>query len=215
MSIENIISVVIIVLAAGLAIGLRIYTLKKNNKKITFNDFINHYADNIINVLKDSVKTLMIKLDNFDSREAYEKAIIENTVESIRSNYESLGITLECIDSITNKEMTNIVYNLLHKNYKQVFADISIEIISNYSNLYDTETLFVDEPAPIEESEIIENEELDTIAEDVDNEYTEEAQFAIVTDDDIVKVNEDIIVNNVTEATESAPPKDDLDSHFE
>lgn len=140
MQIENIIAVGILVVGIAMILGIRLYKYKKDGK--TFDEFVNIYGDRIIEVLKDSIRILTIKPENYSTRDEFEKAIIENSLEYIKTNYQSLDIDIEWLGYlIDNDMMTDILYNFLHANYKEAFSILSDEIIKNNSNLIDTSAL--------------------------------------------------------------------------
>lgn len=141
MQIENIIAVCILILGIAIILGIRLYKFKKQGK--TLKDFIDLYGDKIIDVLKDSIKILTIKPESYDTKEDYEKAIIENSLEYIKTNYQSLDIDIGLLGFTIDNDLltTDILYEFLHANYKEVFSVLSDEIIKNNSSLIDTSAL--------------------------------------------------------------------------
>ena len=143
MQIENIIAVAVLVLAVGSVLGIRFYKLYKENKNVSFDDFIDLYGDKIVEVLKDSIKLLTIKPENFETKEQYEKAIIKDAVEYIKTNYGELNIDINLLGLvIDNDTLSNIVYQVLHNNYKEAFSILSNDVILHNINLYDTTALY-------------------------------------------------------------------------
>lgn len=140
MQIENVIAVGILVIGIAIILGIRLYKFKKQGK--TLKDFIDLYGDRVIEVLKDSIRILSIKPENYDTKEDYEKAIIENSLEYIKTNYQSLDIDVGLLGfTIDNDLLTDILYEFLHANYKEAFSVLSDEIIKNNSNLIDASAL--------------------------------------------------------------------------
>ena len=140
MQIENTIAVGILVIGIAIILGIRLYNFKKHGK--TLKDFIDLYGDKIIEVLKDSIRILTIKPENYDTREEYEKAIIENSLEYIKTNYRLLDIDVGLLGfTIDNGLLTEILYEFLHTNYKEAFSVLSDEIIKKNSNLIDASAL--------------------------------------------------------------------------
>ena len=141
MQTENIVAAVILIILVGVVIGVRFYKLRKEGK--TLEDFISMYGNCIIEALKDSIRILTLKIDNYKTKEEYEKAIIDATVVYIKTNYTTLGIDVGFLENaINNGLLTDIIYNIFNKNYKEAFSDISTEIINTHYDLYDTETLY-------------------------------------------------------------------------
>lgn len=141
MTFENFIALIII--AIFMVIGI---VIKMKQKKQDFGEFadmfIEMYGDAIIHCMKRCVEILAQKPENFASKEEYEKSIIENTIITIKANYIDMGIdTADLGFFIDNNTIIDVVYNILHKNYKEVFADLSEEIIKNNIELYDQEKL--------------------------------------------------------------------------
>lgn len=142
MQIENIIAVAVLILAVGSVLGIRFYKLRKENKNASFDDFIDLYGDKIVEVLKDSIKLLTIKPENFETKEQYEKAIIKDAAEYIKTNYGELNIDIKLLGLvIDNDTLSDIVYQVLHNNYKEAFSILGNDVILHNINLYDTTAL--------------------------------------------------------------------------
>lgn len=140
MQIENIIAVGIALVGIAIIHGIRLYKYKKEDK--SFGDFVDAYGDQIIEVLKDSIRILMIKPENFESKEDFEKAVIENSLEYIKTNYQALNVDIGFLGELIDNDMlTEVLYKVLHANYKEAFSILSDEIIKNNSNLIDTSAL--------------------------------------------------------------------------
>ena len=143
MTFENFIVLTIIIIFTIIGIVIKMKQKKQDSGEFfTIDNFIEMYGDVIINCMKDCVAILALKPEKFISREEYEKSIIENTIISIKANYAGMGIyTADLGFLIDNDILTDVIYNILHKNYKEVFADLSEEIIKNNMKLYDQEKL--------------------------------------------------------------------------
>lgn len=141
MTFENFIALIVIIIFIVIGIVIRMRQKKQDFGEFA-DTFIEMYGDIIINCMKDCVTILTLKPENFTSREEYEKSIIENTIISIKDNYIGMGIDAAHLGFfIDNGIIIDVVYNILHKNYKEVFADLSEEIIKNNIELYDQEKL--------------------------------------------------------------------------
>ena len=80
----NMIAVGVIFVFAAAIIGIRLY--KNRNEKFDMDTFIDTYGDNIIEALQDAILILKINMDEFDSRDEYEKAIIRTTINSLKES---------------------------------------------------------------------------------------------------------------------------------
>lgn len=142
MQTENVVGAVILVLAIAVILVIRLYTSYKDGKRFSLNEFIDLYGDEIVKVLKDSIRILSLKIDNYSSKEEYEKAIIETTVEYIKSNYMTLDVDIGILaDIIDSGDIADFVYSVLQKNYKEAFSELSKDIIEGHSELYNKKVL--------------------------------------------------------------------------
>lgn len=131
----------IVVVAVIAIIGIRLYKSHKSGKEVTFDEFIDMYGDQIIAVLKDVIVLLQINIDQFESREDYEKAIISTTIDKLKENAGELGIDTQILGLFDTKALTEIVYSVFSGNIVNIFSVLSGDAISQNSNMYEDEVV--------------------------------------------------------------------------
>lgn len=141
MSIPNIIAVGVLVAAVLAIIGVRIYTMRKNNVTITFDDFISMYSEQIIKVLQDVIVLLQINVDEFEDKETYEKTIISTTIDMLKENSAEFGIDAKLVNLFDTDNLTEIVYTIFNGNLVKVFSVIDADKIVAKSELYESEVV--------------------------------------------------------------------------
>lgn len=141
MSTPNIIAVGVLVAAVLAIIGVRIYTMRKNNVTITFDDFISMYSEQIIKVLQDVIVLLQINVDEFEDKETYEKTIISTTIDMLKENSAEFGIDAKLINLFDTDNLTEIVYTVFNGNLVKVFSVIDADKIVAKSELYESEVV--------------------------------------------------------------------------
>ena len=134
---ENVIATIIFfVLMVGI-IGLVVYKMKKTKPDITIEEFIETYYDNLIDVLKDSVKILSVEPSQYNDREEYLKAIINLAIEELNNNCEGFGIDNTLFELFNAEQLTNFLYDILTKNNISIFGDsVSANDANANSELY-------------------------------------------------------------------------------
>lgn len=141
-NIISIIGIIIFVLAVGIVGGIKIYQIyKKSGKKFNLKEFIDTYGDQIIAVLKDIVTFLKTSENEYSSKEEYEKAIIELTIEQIKQNYKEMGIDVSVLSLIDSETLSTIVYDILHGNAIDIFSVLDANYIAEHKSLYDEEVV--------------------------------------------------------------------------
>lgn len=141
-NIISIIGIIVFLLAVGIVGGIKIYQVyKKNDKKFNLKEFIDTYGDQIIAVLKDVVTFLKTSENEYSSKEEYEKAIIELTIEQVKQNYKEMGIDLKILTLIESETLATIVYDILHGNAIDIFSVLDAEYIVEHKKLYDKEVV--------------------------------------------------------------------------
>lgn len=141
MSTPNIIAVGVLVAAVLAIIGVRIYTMRKNNVTITFDEFISTYSEQIIKVLQDVIVLLQINVDEFEDKETYEKTIISTTIDMLKDNSAEFGIDAKLINLFDTDNLTEIVYTIFTGNLVKVFSVIDADKIVAKSELYESEVV--------------------------------------------------------------------------
>ena len=141
MSIPNIIAVGILVAAVLAIIGVRIYTMRKNNVNITFDEFISMYSEQITKVLQDVIVLLQINVEEFEDKETYEKTIISTTIDMLKENSAEFGIDAKLINLFDTDNLTEIVYTIFTGNLVKVFSVIDADKITAKPELYESEVV--------------------------------------------------------------------------
>ena len=137
----NIIAVIIFVGVIGIIAGISIYKAKKNNKDLTFEDFIAIYGDQIIAILQDVIVLLRIESEDFATREEYEKKIISTTIDKIKENGVEFGFDITIMEIIDTDFLTEAIHSILSKNAVEIFSILNYEEISEKSELYSEEVI--------------------------------------------------------------------------
>ena len=120
---ENVIATIIFfVLMVGI-IGLVVYKMKKTKPDITIEEFIEIYYDNLIDVLKDSVRIISVEPSQYNDREKYLKAIINLTIEALNNNCEEFGIDNTLFKLFNYEQLTDFLYDILTRNNIFIFGD--------------------------------------------------------------------------------------------
>lgn len=141
-NIISIIGIIAFILAVGIVGGIKIYQIyKKNGKKFNLKEFIDTYGDQIIAVLKDIVTFLKTSENEYSSKEEYEKAIIELTIEQIKQNYKEMGIDVSVLSLIDSNTLSTIIYDILHGNAIDIFSVLDANYIAEHKSLYDEEVV--------------------------------------------------------------------------
>lgn len=141
-NIISIIGIIVFILAVCIVGGIKIYQIyKKSGKKFNLKEFIDTYGDQIIAVLKDIVSFLKTSENEYSSKEEYEKAIIELTIEQIKQNYKEMGIDISVLSLIDSNTLTTIVYDILHGNAIDIFSVLDPNYITEHKSLYDEEVV--------------------------------------------------------------------------
>ena len=141
-NIISIIGIIVFILAVSIVGGIKIYQIyKRSGKKFNLKEFIDTYGDQIIAVLKDIVSFLKTSENEYSSKEEYEKAIIELTIEQIKQNYKEMGIDISVLSLIDSNTLTTIVYDILHGNAIDIFSVLDPNYITEHKSLYDEEVV--------------------------------------------------------------------------
>lgn len=210
---DNIIATIIFIAAIGGLIALVVYKLRKeNNSDVTIDDFLDIYGSNLFNVLQDVVSLLSINIDEFETKEEYERAIISTTIAKLEENCDEFGISSILLKTVDREVLTNILYDILYTNKVQIFfSTLPERIIKSKPELYDEEVIEAFENA---EPVIYEDEDTHTETQE-EPEHEEEAvveQEAAVADVSDDEKNEkveasDESVNEETDVAELTPRK--------
>lgn len=131
----NFIAIGVIFVFAAVIIGIRLY--QNRNKKITMDEFIDTYGDNIVKALQDAVRVLKIEMDDFNSREEYEKTIINTTILSLKNSASQFGIPDEIINLIDTDSLTSIIANCFNENKLNCIDVLGSKTIESHKDIID------------------------------------------------------------------------------
>ena len=141
----SIIAGIIIVVICAVIIGIRVY---RNRKTIVDMDsFIDLYGDNIIAILQDVIKVLKIDMASYATKEEYETALINATINALKENSVELGIPTEVVDLIDTDSLTTIIQKILNSRKVEAFSVLDSETIKKNESLLDKEVVYVLEEA--------------------------------------------------------------------
>ena len=152
----SIIAGIIIVVICAVIIGIRVY---RNRKTIVDMDsFIDLYGDNIIAILQDVIKVLKIDMASYATKEEYETALINATINALKENSVELGIPTEVVDLIDTDSLTTIIQKILNSHKVEAYSVLDSETIKKNESLLDKEVVYVLEEAVEENTDNSETE---------------------------------------------------------
>lgn len=141
MTAANIIAVIIIALAVVGIIAIRIYSMKKNNEEVTIDSFMNQYSENIIAILKDFIKIMQVSINDYETKEEYNEALVGLCVESIKDNSAAFGIDSKLVNLFDTAAIVGIVCNILESNKVECFSVLESKEIANNEKYFDEEVI--------------------------------------------------------------------------
>lgn len=135
----NIIAGLLIILFAGIIVGLQVYKKNKEStgKPMTMDEFLDAYGDNIIHALQSAIAVLSVNMDEFDTQEDYEAAIIRTTITELKENAKEFGLNSTVINLFDEDTLTTIIMNCFKKNTVQCFEDVSYKTIMAHTAIID------------------------------------------------------------------------------
>ena len=141
MTIWNIIAICILLCAVASIIGIGVYKMRKNGRTISFDEFMTIYSDQIIEVLKDVVVLLQVNIDEFETKDDYERVIISTTIDKLKENSKELGIDICIFDIFSTEDLSEMIYKIFQGNLLNIFSVASTEKISEKPELYENEVV--------------------------------------------------------------------------
>lgn len=214
---DNIVAVIIFIIAIAGVIALVVYKMRKGNNEVSIESFLDIYYQNLFGVIQDVVYLLSINVEDFETKEEYERVIISTTIAKLEENCEEFGISSALFKLVDKEVLTNVLYDILYTNKVQIFfSTLTEKIIKSKPELYDDEVIEAfenTEPAlneendthtesqeePKHEEEIVEQEE--TIVDVPNNEEITE-----IEEEDTCEVIES--ANNEDNSLSSIPTED-------
>ena len=135
-----VVTICIMAIAIALIAAIQIYKIRKNNKEMTMDQFIDTYGSQIIRILKDVViieqSVLKINPNLFENKEDYEKAII-NTALKLIENSENFGIDPSIVGMFDVDTLTNIIHSIFVSHKIDIYSSIEPSDVAEHSELYD------------------------------------------------------------------------------
>ena len=135
-----VVTICIMAVAVALIAAIQIYKIRKNNKEMTMDQFIDTYGSQIIRILKDVViieqSVLKINPNLFENKEDYEKAII-NTALKLIENSENFGIDPSIVGMFDVDTLTNIIHSIFVSHKIDIYSSIEPSDVAEHSELYD------------------------------------------------------------------------------
>ena len=134
-------SIVFLIAIVGIIV-ITIIKKRKSNSEYTISDFIDENYNKLVNVLATVVNLLMVNVNDYPDKESYERDIIRLTVEKLYNNCDEFGIESALIKMVNKDALTNVLYDLLHKEEVKVFANnVPVSVIEDNAQLYDAKVL--------------------------------------------------------------------------
>ena len=135
-----VVTICIMAVAVALIAAIQIYRIRKNNKGMTMDQFIDTYGSQIIRILKDVViieqSVLKINPNLFENKEDYEKAII-NTALKLIENSENFGIDPSIVGMFDVNTLTNIIHSIFVSHKIDIYSSIEPSDVAEHPELYD------------------------------------------------------------------------------
>lgn len=158
---DNIVAVIIFIIAIAGVIALVVYKMRKGNNEVSIESFLDIYYQNLFGVIQDVVSLLSINVEDFETKEEYERVIISTTIVKLEENCEEFGISSALFKLVDKEVLTNVLYDILYTNKVQIFfSTLTEKIIKSKPELYDDEVI-----EAFENAEPALNEENDTHTE--------------------------------------------------
>lgn len=134
----NIIAGVAVIVFAAAIIALRVrQNSKDNGSTMTMDSFLNTYSENIITALKSTIEILSVYMDDYDTQEEYEAALISTTIDALKNNAAGFGIDQVVIDLFDTETLTSIITNCLNNNRVRCFNELSTKDVMAHTAILD------------------------------------------------------------------------------
>lgn len=133
----NIYAGLIIIVFCAIILGIRVYKNRNKSEKMTIDTFIDTYGDQIIKVLQDVIMVLKVSMDDYDSQEEYETAIISTSINVMKENSVEFGIPIEIVDLLDTDSLTKIIQKVMSENKPDAFSVLDSETITENKRILD------------------------------------------------------------------------------
>lgn len=133
----NIYAGLIIIVFCAIILGIRVYKNRNKSEKMTIDTFIDTYGDQIIKVLQDVIMVLKVSMDDYNSQEEYETAIISTSINVMKENSVEFGIPIEIVDLLDTDSLTKIIQKVMNENKPDAFSVLDSETITENKRILD------------------------------------------------------------------------------
>ena len=133
----NIYAGLIIIVFCAIILGIRVYKNRNKSEKMTIDTFIDTYGDQIIKVLQDVIMVLKVSMDDYNSQEEYETAIISTSINVMKENSVEFGIPTEIVDLLDTDSLTKIIQKVMSENKPDAFSVLDSETITENKRILD------------------------------------------------------------------------------
>ena len=139
MTLLNIIVVFILALSCIGILFYKIHLVKKEKKEISIENVIDEYGDDIVKLLQDFIKILIVDINEFESKEEYIKELVRLCVDSIKSNSDLAFDEVRIIKLLDTEVIADIVTRVLMSNKIECFSVLTSKEISINRFLFDND----------------------------------------------------------------------------
>lgn len=133
----NIYAGLIIIIFCAIILGIKVYKNRNRSEKMTIDTFIDTYGDQIIKVLQDVIMVLKVSMDDYNSQEEYETAIISTSINVMKENSVEFGIPAEIVDLLDTDSLTKIIQKVMSENKPDAFSVLDSETITENKKILD------------------------------------------------------------------------------
>ena len=133
----NIYAGLIIIVFCAIILGIRVYKNRNKSEKMTIDTFIDTYGDQIIKILQDVIMVLKVSMDDYNSQEEYETAIISTSINVMKENSVEFGIPIEIVDLLDTDSLTKIIQKVMSENKPDAFSVLDSETITENKRILD------------------------------------------------------------------------------
>lgn len=133
----NIYAGLIIIVFCAIILGIKVYKNRNKSEKMTIDTFIDSYGDQIIKVLQDVIMVLKVSMEDYESQEEYESAIITTSINVIKENSVEFGIPAEIVDLLDTDSLTKIIQKIMNENKPDAFSVLDSETITENKRILD------------------------------------------------------------------------------
>ena len=133
----NIYAGLIIIIFCAIILGIKVYKNRNKSEKMTIDTFIDTYGDQIIKILQDVIMVLKVSMDDYNSQEEYETAIISTSINVMKENSVEFGIPAEIVDLLDTDSLTKIIQKVMSENKPDAFSVLDSETITENKRILD------------------------------------------------------------------------------